>query len=209
MGKIIKEEVNHYINEILPSRDSIFKEMEAYARRNDFPIVGPQVGHLLFQIARIKKPEKIFEMGSGFGYSAYWLSLGAPDADIICTDKSAGNIEKSKKWFHETDRIERLTFLEQDALTALNESDESFDIIFIDVDKHQYPEAFKIALDHLNREGLILIDNVLWSGKVADMDYDDEKTESVRKLNHLLFHTPEVFSSIIPIRDGISISLKL
>jgi predicted O-methyltransferase YrrM len=209
MSDLLLPGLNKYIDSFLPERDQILREMENYARERNFPVVGPQVGRFLFQLTYSLKPSLIFEMGSGFGYSAYWFCLGAPEARVIITERNDNNLLLAKKWFVKGKKEHQVSFTKGNALDILKASKDKIDIIFIDVDKHEYPEAFSLALNRLHPGGFIVTDNVLWYGKVADPDQIDPDTEAVRRCNELLFNTPNIFSTIIPIRDGIGLTIKM
>jgi len=209
MSDLLMQGLNEYLDRLLPERDPILTEMEKYALQQDFPIVGPQVGRFLYQIAFLLKPKFIFEMGSGFGYSAYWFCLGAPQAKVIYTELDPQNIVRAKTWFKSGNRINQIIFKQGRAQDILAESKNSFDIIFIDVDKYEYPQAFTLALNRVKKGGIVITDNLLWYGKVISESHSDQDTLGVRQINEMLFQTEGVFSSIIPIRDGIGITIKL
>lgn len=209
MSDLLKNGLNDYLDHLLPARDPILIEMENYALQQNFPIVGPQVGRFLCQLAYLKKPDTIFEMGSGFGYSAYWFNLGAPQAKIIFTEFNKRNIQRAEKWFKLGKKAHQVVFKQGRAQDILAQTPGFFDIIFIDVDKHEYPQAFSRALSKIKQGGMIIIDNVLWYGKVTSVRESDQDTMGVRKLNEMLYETPGVLSSILPIRDGLGICIKL
>ena len=209
MSNLLLPGLNEYIDSLLPERDLILQEMEEFASTHNFPIIGPQVGRFLYQICRLVRPKRIFEMGSGFGYSAYWFCQGAPQAKVTLTDRSQKNLDRARKWLSKANSNQQVTLIKGISQDILLKDKTEFDIIFIDVDKHEYPEVFSLALSHITNTGIIITDNVLWYGKVSQKKHQDGDTISIRKFNKLLFETPGVFSSIIPIRDGISISMKL
>lgn len=209
MYDIIHPEVNNYLESLLSPVNKVFKEMEQYAAERNFPIVGPQVGRLLFQFTYLQKPKSIFEIGSGFGYSALWFCLAAPHSRIICTEYNMDNINLAKKWLEKAGFIENIEFFHGSAQHAFEKTKLPYDIIFNDADKHQYPEIFSIALKNLKKGGLLIADNVLWKGKIVNSKADDRDTLGIQKFNRLIFNTPDIFSSILAIRDGISISLKI
>ncbi len=201
--------LNRYIDELLPKRNNVITEMEALAEERHFPIVGPQVGRFLYQLARLKGPSDIFEMGSGFGYSAFWFALGAPEAHIILTDHDQSNLSRAENWFEVGNLKNHFEFRQGNALNILKNTMEIFDLILIDLDKENYPEALQLALKHLRTDGLIITDNVLWHGRVFDPAAIDPATSGVRTFNQLLFETDGIFSTIIPIRDGLALTLKM
>jgi caffeoyl-CoA O-methyltransferase len=205
---ILARPVHEYLDRLIPDDDPVRREMEEYARANRFPIVGPQVGRLLWQLAALRRPALIFELGSGFGYSAYWLLRGAPAARVVCTERDGGNIRRGKQWLRRARLLNRVEWLQGDAVEALAGRRRKYDMILNDVDKEHYPGVFPLALARLKARGLLITDNVLWSGRVADVQADDESTWAIREYNRLMFNTPGVFSTIVPIRDGVGITMK-
>lgn len=206
---IVFPQITDYLHTVTPERDSILKEMEALGARDDFPIVGPLVGRFLYQMAVITRAQRIFEMGSGFGYSAYWFATAMPQGgQVICTDTSEERLRLARSFFSRAGLEERLICKVGNALDILRTEPGPFDIIFNDVDKQDYPQAFKLAMDKLRPGGLLITDNVLWSGEILS-DEADEETRAILEFNQLIYRTEGVYSTIVPLRDGLSISLKL
>lgn len=195
---------------LLENRPVIFKELEEYAKEIDFPIIEPLVGKLLNQYAHILKARRILELGSGFGYSAIWFSEGLDEqTEIICTDFKEENKQLAEEYFKRAEIKTRIDFRLGDALQILDEIEEKLDIIFIDVEKEDYPEAFRKSVPKLKKGGILITDNTLWSGKVANKREKDYQTEGAREYNRLAFSDKRVISMIIPLRDGITISLRI
>ncbi|MHA2298662.1 MAG: O-methyltransferase [Candidatus Hodarchaeales archaeon] len=200
-----------YMISLLPERDSILSELEEIAKENGFPIVGPHVGQFLMLIARLKNAKRILELGSGFGYSALWFAKGSPEnAEIICTDGSEENIKKANESFKRSGVDDRISLHIGSALEILNTLEGDFDIIFNDIDKEDYPVAFKAAVPRLRKGGLLITDNTLWSGRVLEPENKfKDHTKGVVEYNKLAFSDPTVISVILPIRDGLTVSMKL
>lgn len=206
---ITEPAVNEYIKKILPRNDEVLAEMEDYASRKSFPIIGPIVGPFLRQLALITRAERIFEMGSGFGYSAYWFAGGMSGrGKIICTDRSDENRKKALGFIKRGGFDRLVDFHVGDALEVIRRFKGPFDIILNDIDKKDYPEAFDIAVSQLRPGGVFITDNVLWSGRIFD-EKPDKTTEAILEFNRKLFNTDDVLSSIIPIRDGLGVAVKL
>lgn len=207
---ILNENITTYLNNIIPPRDEILAEMEAYAKTNKFPIVGPLVGQFLTQYTMLVKPKRIVELGSGYGYSAIWFARASDvDCKIYCTDGDPKNKELALKYFKRASVDKKIQFLVGDAVESLAGLTGDFDIIYIDIDKHGYPEAFNSAVPRLKKGGLIITDNTLWGGRVALDDTPDDNVAGVKEYARLAFSDPRVFSMVIPIRDGLTISIKL
>jgi predicted O-methyltransferase YrrM len=205
---IVNPQIDEYILNVLPPRHEVLTEMDDYARKNNFPIVGPQVGRFLAQLVLITGAKSIFEMGSGFGYSAFWFAKYLkPDGKIICTDGEPDNKDRALKYLKRGGYNDSVEFQVGDARRIIEKYDGPFDIIFNDIDKEQYPEAFDLALPRLRKGGLFITDNVLWSGRMLE-DNIHESTAGVIEFNRKLFESEEIFSTIIPIRDGLGVAVK-
>lgn len=206
---ITEPKINDYIKTIGSSSDTILREMESYAEENNFPIIGPMVGPFLRQLAIIMRARNILELGSGFGYSAYWFAGGiASGGKIICTDNDESNKAMATEYLKRGKLSEAVDFRLGDALEIAKKLDGPFDIILNDIGKIDYPEAFDIALKLLKPGGIFITDNVLWSGRILSDD-PDETAMAIHEFNRKLFNTDGVLSSIIPIRDGLGLAVKL
>ena len=220
---VLHPSIDEYLLEVIPARDEVLTEMEVYARENRFPIVGPLVGRVLHQLVLLTNPTRIFEMGSGFGYSAYWMAkaLRQSEASIICTDGSQENADRAAGYLARGGIADRIDYRVGNALEIINETEGDFDIIYNDIDKDGYPEAFRKAIPRLRSGGLFITDNMLWLGRVVTYDTDadvqelDEEeqwvhntTVGVKELTRLLYSSPDVFTTIIPLRDGVSVAIK-
>lgn len=219
---ILHPSIDDYLHDIIPERDEVLTEMEVHARANRFPIVGPLVGRVLHQLVLLTSPTRIFEMGSGFGYSAYWMAkaLQKSDASIICTDGSQENADRAAGYFKRGGIADRIDYRVGNALEIIDQTEGEFDIIYNDIDKDGYPDAFQKAIPRLRSGGLFITDNMLWGGQVTqNIDSetaglsDEEQwwnaaTIGVKELTRLLYTSPNVFTTIIPLRDGVSVAVK-
>ncbi len=213
MGGVCNDAVETYLYSLLPERDSVLRDMEQEAAKRKIPIVGPAVGRLFYMIARMSGARRIFEMGSAIGYSTIWWARGLRDGGrVYYTDGDSKNANEAYRYFERAGVADRVEIKVGDALELLSEQNlEPFDIIFNDVDKEDYPKVFRLAVPRLMKGGLFISDNVLWSGRVAtgaNQDMEDS-TRAIVEFNRLLYGTPELYTTILPLRDGISISLKV
>jgi len=207
-GKILNSNVEKYLDSPLPKRDAVLTEMERYARKHNVPIIGPVCSRLLYLLAQTSGAKRIFEMGSAIGYSTIWLARAAgPGAEIYYTDGSGENAKLAGQYLNRAGVSDRVQILVGDALMLLDEIGEPFDLIFIDVDKHQYPEAMQKAVPRLKSGGLLITDNVLWSGRVTTKS-KDACTTSVQQFNRAVYSSDELFPVIIPLRDGVAVCRK-
>ena len=208
MGGITVPEVEDYLYAMLPPRDEVLSEMEADAAKNDVPIVGPAVARVLYQLAIISGTKRIFEMGSAIGYSTIWWARAVGEGGrVIYTDGDPKRAEKARRYFDRAGVSKRITIRVGDALEFLSEEKEQYDIIFNDVDKTDYPRVFRLALSRLKSGGLFITDNVLWSGKLRKPN-PDAQTKAILEFNKLICGSPDLFTTILPIRDGVSVCVK-
>jgi len=212
MRNITHEGVEKYLYDLLPqSEPAVLREMEAQAKQRNIPIVGPAVARLLYLLGQVSGAKRIFEAGSAIGYSTIWWALAMGEIGrVIYTDGNPKNAEEAKGYFQQAGVAKRIDVRVGDALEILSEEEPgSFDIVFNDVDKEDYPRVFKLAVPRLKSGGLFITDNVLWSGRVADSTNDEATTKAIREFNKLLYGSKELFASIIPLRDGVAVARKL
>jgi len=204
---IVDPEIEEYLLAALPPRDAVLAEMEERAARRDIPIVGPVVGNLLAILARVSGAKRIFELGSAIGYSTLWLARGAgPDAEVHYTDSSAQRAEEARSYFDRAGVAGRIQVHVGDALEALAAVPGEFDLIFCDLDKTGYPSVLRLSPQRLKPGGILVADNVLWRGTVAHPR--DDAGRAISEFNSNLFASSELWSSIVPVRDGLSISIR-
>lgn len=209
MNGIVMPEVEAYMDGLLPQRDPVLIEIETLAANRGIPIVGPAVGRVLFLLARVINARRVFEMGSAVGYSTIWLARGVGENGVVYyTDTEQENARQAASYFKKAGVDNQVRLLIGDSINLIDTVEEDFDLIFNDVDKEQYPEAFVKAYPRLRRGGLLVSDNVLWYGRVAE-ENRGTATEAVREFNRLIYSKEDLFTTILPIRDGISISLRL
>lgn len=206
MITITDPKINDYLMSLSREDDRHILEMERIARENGFPIVERLVGRLLFMLTKLKDPRLIVELGSGFGYSAYWFARALNKGRVVLTDYSAENMEYAKNLLRETGLIRKAEFRVGNALEIAGEY-KDIDILFIDIDKHQYLDAVRALIPNLNRNALIIADNTLWYGRVTEKTRDKE-TLGIKRFNKYLFEHREFMTVIVPLRDGVLIAYK-
>ncbi|MBW3561609.1 MAG: O-methyltransferase [Actinobacteria bacterium] len=212
---ILDETVDRYLDGLsqLDHDHPVLDEMEQHALRIEFPIVGRTVGRLLEQQARAVGARRVFEIGSGFGYSAYWFARAVgEDGEIHCTDQDPENAEKAEELLTHAAAWDRVTFHVGEGSEVLAEVDGDFDVILCDADKPRYPEHWRNAAERIRVGGLYLADNVLWYGRAATGEPTPDHpgwTEGIREHNHAVFEDPRYVSTIVPVRDGVLIALRV
>ncbi len=209
MNGIVQPNVEDYMNTLLPQRDEVLTEIEALASERRIPIVGPAVGRFLFLLARLIAARRVFEFGSAVGYSTIWLARGAgEDGTVYYTDIDEENAKRARSYLEKAGVSHQVKLLVGDAVHLIDTVEGDFDLIFIDLEKGQYPAAFAKAYPRLRRGGLLVSDNVLLYGSVAGST-TDATTEAVREFNRLTYSKDDLLTTILPIRDGVSVSLRL
>ena len=208
MIKIVDPRIVQYLDEMAPEKDPRILAMENEAKASGFPIVDRQVGRLLYLLTRLKQPKLVVELGSGFGYSAYWfaraISIGGK---VVLTDHSEERIEQARVMFQEAGLNHRAEFRVGDAIDIGCEYEE-IDLLFIDLDKYLYVKAIEAMVPVLSRNALVVADNTLWYGSVVDRD-DDRDSEGIRAFNEYMFNRRDFFTTILPVRDGVMLAYRL
>jgi caffeoyl-CoA O-methyltransferase len=207
----IQDSVEEYLYKLLPERDAVVKEMEDYAEEHRIPIIGPAVARLLSLLVQVSGATRIFEMGSAIGYSTVWLAraVGA-QGKVTYTDGDPEKAKRAEVYFRMAGVAKQIEVRVGDALALVKKTPGKFDLIFIDVDKQQYPAALHAALPKLPRGGLLITDNTLWSGKAARPAAEDDKdTKSIQEFNRLVYASKELYAVLIPLRDGVTVCRKL
>jgi caffeoyl-CoA O-methyltransferase len=209
--ELLPPEVGAYLDGLVPPRPPEMLAMEAYAERTRFPIIGPATGALCRQLSRMIGARKVFELGSGFGYSTAWFCQAVREAGggevhhtVWDEDLSADAREHLEALGYE----DLVQYHVGEAVGTLADIDDTFDLVFLDIDKEGYPGALPVITDRLRSGGLLLVDNALWSGRVLDADDDSPATEGVRKMTRMLTTDERWLVSVAPIRDGLLIALR-
>jgi predicted O-methyltransferase YrrM len=211
MRNILEPKIEKYIHTLLPPRDPVTREMERYAGRHDVPIIGPACGRLLYQLARTIQARRVFELGSAIGYSTLWLAKAVgPKGMVYYTDSNPANAQRALAYLRRAGVHSRVTILVGDALELFESTQGQYDLIFNDVNKTGYPAVFRRALSRLRVGGLFITDNVLWSGRVArPTARGDVETRAIKTFNQLICRSPKLFTTIVPLRDGMAVCEKL
>jgi caffeoyl-CoA O-methyltransferase len=207
---IVNPQIEGYMASLQARHDEpVLLEMEREGRERDFPIVGRNVGVTLEVLARSIGARRVMELGSGFGYSAYWFAraVGA-SGDVHCTDGDPDNASKAETYLTRAGLWARVTYHVGDAVEQMATVEGEFDIVYDDIDKHGYPAAWKAARDRIRIGGLYICDNVLWSGRILEPD-PDRNTAAILEHNRLIADDERFVSTIAPTRDGVFVALRL
>ncbi len=213
--QIVNADVERYMRSLLTRHDEeVLLEMEKEGEERGFPIIGRMVGVTVELLARAIGARRVFELGSGYGYSAYWFSRAVgPAGEVHCTDGDPENEKKAATYLSRAGSWGRVRYHVGDAVEMLAATPGTFDVVYNDIDKHGYPDAWRAARERVRPGGLYLCDNVLWSGRVAEDGVDDDVrpgwTEAIKEHNQLVAEDPDFLSVIIPTRDGVMTALRV
>ncbi len=201
--------IDDYLYRVAPSRDPLLERMEEYAESHAVPIIGPLVGRLLYNLARASRSRRVLEIGAAIGYSGIWLARAiAPGKGSLTTmDKDPDRVKIARKNIAEAGLGKTVKVIEGDALEILPTLKEEYDLIFLDSDKNVYPDAFKLCIGLLRKSGLFVADNALWGGEVAKGGKSKD-TQTMIKFNKMVSAFPGLSTVIVPLRDGVLVSLK-
>lgn len=170
-------------------------------------ISGKQVGRLLNLLVRLGRCKRILEIGTFTGYSAIWMADGLPeDGELITLEMNEKYKEISEEFFSRKPYKDKIRQIMGPALETMDTIPGEFDLVYIDADKHQYPEYFLKIKPMLRNGGIMVVDNVLWGGEV--LDPGDPKSESVDRLNRMIQEDEDFDNMMLPIRDGVTIGIK-
>ena len=211
MTEIVNPRVEDYLRQLYDDGDPVRLEMEELARKRKFPIVGPLVGRHLQVLARAIRARRVFELGSGYGYSALHFARAVGEEGVVhCTELSEDNVRLAEGFLGRAGVWSRVTYHREEATAALRRVGGTWDIVYNDIDKDGYPETVELAHAHLRPGGLFITDNVLWSGRVLEgQDDGSAMTKGVREFTRRLFGHTGYLTTINPTRDGVAVALRL
>ncbi len=211
MSELDFSTVQDFLISLVPPRDAEMAAMEEYARKTNFPIIGPAAGYACYQIARMISARSVFELGSGYGYSTAWFARAVTEngggvVHHVVWDKKLSNQAR--------EHLARLNFdglvkyHVGEAVDTLRHASGQFDIIFNDIDKKGYPASLPIIKEKLRPGGVLIIDNMLWHGRIFDKSDHSEDTDGVRALTEAITRDPDWIATLTPVRDGMIIAYR-
>jgi len=211
MAAILYDEVQGYLVTLVPPREHEMQEMEAYAAKNDFPIIGPVCGYYCYQLARMLNAKSVFELGSGYGYSTAWFAKAVKENGggvVHHTVWDDALSQQAKEHLSKLGSVDIVKFHNAEAVETLRQTPGPFDIIFNDIDKEGYPDSLPVIKEKLRSGGILIIDNVLWSGRIYDKTNNDASTAAIRRFTHTITTDSDWIVSLAPIRDGMIVAYK-
>ncbi|ROH96756.1 O-methyltransferase [Chryseobacterium daecheongense] len=206
------EEKNPEMDRYLETHASSEPEILRKLRRETFQkttqphmISGYQQGRLLTMISQMVRPQNVLEIGTFTGYATLCLTEGlSEDGKITTLDVNEDLAYLPQKYFAESKYSNQINFKLQDAKEFLRETDEVFDLVFIDADKENYVEYFKLIKPRTKSGSVVMFDNVLWYGKVLEENPKQKSTQIIKELNDLIAKDDDFENLILPLRDGVN-----
>ena len=200
-----------YLDSLVPPRPPEMQAMEAYAEKTNFPIIGPASGSLCYQVARMLGAKRIFELGSGYGYSTAWFAKavtenGGGEVYHVVWDEDLS--AQARKHLAVLGYEKIIRYHVGEAVQTLNETPGPFDLILNDINKEGYANSLAVIAEKLRPGGALIVDNMLWSGRIFDAKDKSPATTSIRKLTDMLTHSPDWIVSLVPVRDGVMLAYK-
>ena len=210
--EFIPENIQEYVNEHTATESQL---LERINRETHLHVLKPRMlsghfqGRLLSLLSQIHSPQRILEIGTYTGYSAICMAEGLVDGRLITIDKNAELKSRVEGYFNESGQADRIDFKIGNALEIIPALNEKWDMVFIDADKENYLNYYNLVIDDVRPGGLIIADNVLWSGKVIEGSAQDKDTQALRKFNEEVHNDPRVMNVLLPVRDGLMILRKI
>jgi caffeoyl-CoA O-methyltransferase len=211
MAQLISDELRAYLDDLVPDRRAELQRMEAYAREHSFPIIGPAAGQCCYVLTRLAGARRIFELGSGYGYSTAWFARavrenGGGEVHHVVWDAALSS--RARTHLAALGYSDLLRYHVGEAVGILRDATGPFDVIFMDVDKTGYPAAIPVIAERLRPGGVLIVDNALWSGRVFDPADRSPDTVAIREATRLLTTGTGWSSTLVPIRDGLMVATR-
>ncbi len=201
-----------YLERLLPSREPLLVEMESFAAREGIPISDPEVGRMLRMLVRAVGANRVLEVGSAIGYGAIWMARGGENVRVTCLERDAERRRLARGYLERAGVLERVEILAGEALEVMRGLVPPFDLVYLDADKREYRRLLDFSLQLLRVGGVVIIDNLLWKGQVADppddLEDEDDEAETLRTFNGYFSMHPQLDSLIVPLGDGLGLAVK-
>lgn len=206
---ILRTSQASYLERLLPPRDPITTEMEEYAREHEVPISDPEVALLLQILARARGAQRLLEIGTAIGYGTLALARGAGEGRVTTVDPDVDRQDLARSYLEKAGVADRVEMIHGAALDVLPRLQGPFDLVYIDALKTEYRRYLDLSLPLLADGGLMVIDNLLWKGRIADPpDEEDAEGEAIRAFNGYLMIHPQLTAVVLPLGDGVGLAVK-
>jgi len=208
LDAILQSEQAEYLDQLLPQTDRLLTEMEAYAAEHRVPIADREVATFIEIAARTSGAKRALEIGMAIGYSVVHLARGMGEGSLVVTiEPNDEMINASKGYLERAGLSDRVRIERGKALDVMPRLDESFDLLFIDAVKEEYKRYLDLGLPRLRSGGVVIVDNLLWGGKVASDDMESS-TVALREFNVYFSNHPQLRSIVLPVGDGLGYAVK-
>lgn len=208
LDAIIKREQAEYLDQLHAQRDPLLEEMEAYAAEHRVPIADREVARFIEITARATGARKALEIGMAIGYSVVHLARGMGQQGLVVTiEPSDEMIRASTSYLERAGLLDRVRIERGKALDVMPNIKETFDLLFIDALKEEYSQYLDLGLRLLRTGGIVIVDNLLWGGKVAS-DNDESSTVALREFNCYFINHPQLLAEVLPVGDGLGYAVK-
>ena len=205
---IIQREQAEYLDQLLPQPDPLLREMEAYAAEHHVPIADREVAAFIEITARASGARKALEIGMAIGYSVIHLARGMGEQGRVTTiEVSDEMIRAASGYLERAGLLDRVNIQRGKALDVMPRLNETFDLLFIDAVKEEYKEYLDLGLLRLRSGGVVIVDNLLWGGKVAGQD-TEASTVALREFNPYFINHPQLRAVVLPVGDGLGYAVK-
>ena len=208
-GQPLPPELHAYLRDLVPERHPELVRMECEAKEEKFPIIGPAAGNFCYLVARMMQARRVFELGSGFGYSTLWFARAVQEnggGEVHHTVWDQALSDRARAHLEAAGLAHCVTFHVSEAVEALRKAEGPFDIVFNDIDKEGYPDSLPVAKEKLRPGGVLIVDNMLWGGRIFDPEAREPSTEGVREFTRRITADHDWTVSLVPIRDGLIVA---
>ena len=204
-------DLQRYLESANPPPDPLLLELEQHARKDGVPVVSRDTGRFLSVIVSMMQANRIVEIGTGYGYSTLWMALAQPPLGKIWTiDANQEWTEVAMSYFKRAGEDDYITVFNQDAIELLPSFPQrNLDIVFLNADPQNYDDYLDLAIPMLKRSGIVVVDNCLRNGRVADAGNDDDDVVEMRDFNHRFLSHPGLDATILPFGDGTGIGVRV
>ena len=207
---IIQRDQAEYLDHLMAQSDPLLAEMEAYAAEHRVPIADREVALFLEITARVTGARKALEIGMAIGYSVVHLARGMGEHGLVVTiEPNEEMIRASSGYLERAGLLSRVRIERGKALEVMPNLNETFDLLFIDALKEEYSQYLDLGLPRLRAGGVVIVDNLLWGGRVAGDEDNDTSTVALRKFNQYFINHPKLKAEVLSVGDGLGYAVKL
>ncbi len=210
---ILQPEQAIYLDRLLPKSDGILAEMETYAEANNIPIADREVAWFLETTARVAGAKNCLEIGLAIGYGAAHLAEGiSEDGKVLTIEPSQQMIDLAQIYLGKLELLAKVEIVKGMALDVLPKIKETFDLIYLDAVKTEYADYLKFCLPLLPVGGVIIVDNLLWGGAVANTklnEKDEDSTVALQNFNRVFVNHPQLKAQVLSVGDGLGYGVKI